>query len=332
MFISCNLSECKEVNRHNSYGVDSQKSYAPKIIYSVSLMILGALAALPNGMFVVLFIRFRKRLLKKSNNKLMLSLVTADLFVGAMGMLTGIAFVTNQPKAIYKLLGTLPLFCFMYASILSLGAMTLDRLVAIKFPLRYKSLITSKRVYKLIAFSWTLPIMLIPVDTIISFMIGWAFELKFRNVLLTVFVVFGFLILLVCNKSLYSSIGKQRRRLRSLSVRYERSRAETNVSILSDVQLVQVNAKKVRKASTDLCLCSMCVWVVNVFIICWLPLTVYRLSYFTGRPGIPWLRRLSTCLAICNSILNPCIYIIKRSDFRQHIKDLFEKSRSYSAH
>ena len=77
--------------------------------YNVSLLILGALAALPNGIFVVLFIRFCKKSLKKIKNKLLLSLVTVDLFVGAMGMAFGIVFVTNQPKATYKIFWNTPI-------------------------------------------------------------------------------------------------------------------------------------------------------------------------------------------------------------------------------
>ena len=124
-----------------------------------------------------------------------------------------------------------------------------------------------------------------------------------------VFVIFEFRILLffaarflVCNQILYSSIGKQRLRPGFLSARYKRSRAKTNVSMLSDVQPVRVNAKKVTKASIDLCLCNMYFWVANVFIICSLPLPVCQLSYFARRPGITWLRRLSTYQMIQNRL------------------------------
>ena len=67
----------------------------------------------------------------------------------------------------------------------------------------------------------------------------------------------------------------------------------------------------------------MCIWIIFLFLICWLPQICYRFSYVLGRKyGIPWLRRLTQCLALLNSLLNPCIYFLMRSDFRQVLKQL----------
>ena len=67
----------------------------------------------------------------------------------------------------------------------------------------------------------------------------------------------------------------------------------------------------------------MCIWIIIVFLMCWLPHIGYRFSHFVGRKAsIRWFRRLTQCLALSNSLMNPCMYFLLRSDFRQMLKEL----------
>ena len=290
-----------------------------KLIYSVSLVVINLLATILNGTFIILFIRFRQKLLTTNNTKLLLSMAVADFFVGATGLTTGVLFLTKQPMNIYKLLGTLPLFSCMYTSIISLGVMTLDRLISIKCALRYHSLMSSRLIHRVIALSWIVPLTLTLSCIIMYEYTNHLLELKFRNILLAICFTFGLTILLISSRILYSCIREQHQKLRSLLVSYKR--VSTDVTVIPDMQ---GNSQRRKETSNDICLSSMCFWVVNAFIICWLPLTVYRLTYLFGRRPVLYLGRLSMCLATFNSVLNPCIYIIKRSAFRKCIKHLFE--------
>ena len=283
-------------------------------LYHISLMTTNLMAIILNGMFVVLFIRFRRRLLRRNNNKLLLSMAVADVCVGITGTVTGSLFHTKQRKVIYKLCGILPLFCSMYTSIISLGIMSLDRLIAIKFSLRYHLLVFPTRIRKVIMWSWMVPITLTMINVLLIAMADFHIELKFRNVLLTIIVTTSFTVLFVTNRILYSSICEQQRRMARVHVVHYNRNSE---------MFAPAEQWKQRKALTyEVGLNSMCIWVVNVFIICCFPLAVYRISYLLGRPPVLWLGRLSMCLATCNSVLNPCVYLIKRKEFRRNVKCL----------
>ena len=68
---------------------------------------------------------------------------------------------------------------------------------------------------------------------------------------------------------------------------------------------------------------TVCICIIVVFVICWLPLVGYRFSYVVGRTTkIVWYRRLTQCLAIANSLFNPFIYFLVRNDFRELLKRL----------
>lgn len=67
----------------------------------------------------------------------------------------------------------------------------------------------------------------------------------------------------------------------------------------------------------------LCLLTVVLFILSWLPLAGYRFCYAAGiGQNIPWLRRLSLCLTIANSLFNPVIYLLVRKEFRRYLKNL----------
>ena len=68
---------------------------------------------------------------------------------------------------------------------------------------------------------------------------------------------------------------------------------------------------------------TMCICIIVVFLMCWLPLVGYRFSYVVGRTTkVVWYQRLTQCLAIANSLFNPFIYFLVRKDFRELLKKL----------
>ncbi len=84
--------------------------------------------------------------------------------------------------------------------------------------------------------------------------------------------------------------------------------------------LARQRAKSLARYKNEARVTFMCVCVVFVFIICWAPLTVYRLFFFMNKSlNLPWYRRFALCLASCNSLLNPCTYLIIRKDFRHYL-------------
>ena len=82
--------------------------------------------------------------------------------------------------------------------------------------------------------------------------------------------------------------------------------------------MLKLNKKIPERKITIMCIC-----IIMTFLVCWLPLVGYRFSYVVGRTTVvPWFRRLTQCLALSNSLLNPFIYVMMRKDFRELLKRL----------
>ena len=195
-----------------------------KNFFDWSLIILSTVSFSLNFLVFILFIRFRHRLLVSgfrrkvlmaNHNKMLFSLVLGDLFVGLTGLTTGILLLTKQNIIIYKLCGTIPMFGGMFVSIFSLGLMTFDRLIAVKRPIRYISLMPRKRAISLICFTWMLPIAITITESVVLVAKGADVELKVRAVMLTLVFLSGLIVLSVTNWVLFVTVKKRWKRLPS---------------------------------------------------------------------------------------------------------------------
>ena len=258
-----------------------------------------------------------------------------DLLVGTTGTVTGVLLKTNQTKVVYKLLGILPLFGSMFVSIFSLGIMTLDRLIAVKYSLHYHRKMTTRRTMVLIAVSWLIPALLTVIEGVILLQEDSYTELKVRSVILGVFFTFGSLSLSVSNGILYHYIYQQQSRIRTTSFPFQTippKESHDNQSNNNSSHLPARNKQKYKNSPSqgDIKTSTLCIWITVAFIACWSPLTGYRLSYVLGRTrAFPWLRRLCLCLASANSLVNPIIYFMRRKDFQKCIRRIVsDKERS----
>ena len=484
------------------------------LIYHLSLIGLNTASILMNCLVVLLVICFRKRFFFRkdlsrkqkvfNHNKLLISVTVGDLLVGITGVIFGILLKTGQNRFIYRVFGTIPMVSAMIATLLSLVFLTIDQLVAVKFPYKYNDYLNRSRVTKIVGLTWTLPVFITAVQILVYVKTDPETELKARNFILTVFFLAGFIILITANYSLLKEVKAQHERLETLTskeaeqrklasscprkdngisaqgISFSKNRCsqyETHLSpdtalgqdkrhsiclpvqqqtlenaqptincfaSSSDIMTMQArNANNQQhclsvghachqvhnslhnsdnsgnrsllgipssfgnskthsrlsvnynlqtseisgncptsnpssldnsithsklsvhtssicsnlqeRAKNQLRKCSgsvpsialsylklsskaqrirerrirtMCVWIIIVFLICWLPHVGYRFTYIVGRTvQIPWFRRLSQCLALSNSLLNPCIYFLMRSDFRHMLKELITQQK-----
>ena len=314
---------------------------------------ISILSFLVNMLVSAIFFRFRKkfwlresRLLAENHNKLLLSLTLADLFVSFSGILSGVLLLTKQDILIYKIFGTIPLFGSMFISIFSLTLLTMDRLLAVKRPLQYDSLMNHKTMLTLVFSCWIIPIF-ITIGQCLLILISnrnYNLELDVRASLLGLFFVTGFLVLVVSNGILFFSLRK--RHTYSLRRTFEPTNTFGNVNKIHPAPGETVNvvpAEQVSSARTattttdtesqkvasnmtklDYRICLLCISIVLTFLFCWLPLTTYRLSSLLGRTeSIVWFRRLSMILAIANSLIDPFLYFLIRRDFRYFLRRMF---------
>ena len=250
-----------------------------------------------------------------------------DLLVGVTGTITGVLLKTKQNKHIHRPFGTIPLFGSMFVSILSLGFMTLDRLIAVKYSLSYHRIMTKRRAMILIAVSWFIPILLTVIEGIIFIQTPIKTELKVRSAILGVFFTFGSITLCASNGMLYYFIYQQQKGIRKTSFPLQSSLLSTKSDQKGNHKgyddFTTQNKQKCKKLPSrrDIKASTLCIWITVAFVVCWIPLTGYRLSYIMGRTNkIFWLRRLGLCLASANSLVNPIIYFMKRKDFQRYLK------------
>ena len=309
-----------------------------------SLLIIGSTSLAMNSLFSAMFFKFRKKILTVNNNKILFSMTLADSFVGIFCILLASSLITRQPQVVYKMVGVLPLFGSMFTSILSLGIMTLDRLVAIKSPLRHKSIMYPKRVLLLILLSWVIPGLITIQEVLVYLKYSWQKELKIRGYFLFIVFMTGSIFLMMSNFYLYKVIQKHIRFMSGqmkIVERAKRGRMFSNSSS-SDVNDQSSCARIMNSCRNDikfrklflgeLRTARMCVVIVMAFVCCWVPLTAYRMRYSVGnKVSIPWLRRMCLLLASLNSVINPIVYLLMRNGFQSLIWRFFtgQKHRVY---
>ncbi|XP_015277557.1 PREDICTED: adenosine receptor A2b [Gekko japonicus] len=257
--------------------------------------------------------------LKNATNYFLVSLAVADIAVGLLAIpfaiTISIGFHTNFHCCLF-------LACFVLvltqSSIFSLLAVAVDRYLAIKIPLRYKSLVTGKRARALIAVLWLLSfsIGLLPL-------MGWnSWETARRNctdpanetergdcpvvclfenvVTMSYMVYFNFfgcvLLPLLIMVGIYIKIFmvacKQLRQMELMS------KSRTTLQ-------KEVNAAK-----------SLAI-IVGLFGLCWLPLHILNcLTLFGTAKNPQWAMNVAIVLSHANSVINPVIYAYRIRDFR----------------
>lgn len=280
------------------------------------------------GNILVCIAVFTDRRLKRLNNMFIVSLAVADLWVSLMVMTFAVANdITGK-----WMFG--PIYCNVWissdimgstASILNLCVISLDRYIHIRDPLKYTRWMTWKKVAISITLVWTISIILsfIPIN------VGWHNspaddnvlppELCFLEISGTYAVVSSSIsfylpciVMLALYCKLYMYAREQVRCINSTLVHNHvgEVRGSGQASRLSD-----------HKAAVTLGI------IMGVFLICWLPFFILNLveAYCKCAPIV--LFQILTWLGYFNSCLNPIIYSIFNSEFRNAFKRiLFPRS------
>ena len=282
--------------------------------YFCSLVVVNSCGLIINVLAVFMFLKFRRELLSSNNNKLLLSLAIGDLLVSVFGIAGATLFYSAINGKItrnnWKFAGILPFFGSFFISIMSLVVMSCDRLISVVYALQYKTIMTEFRTNLLIVLTWFIPIFILIMQGAFFLSISPGLELKVRSYLLTTFFVAGAVTLIIVNGKLYFVI---QRKCHQITVQC-RCYAIPNSIDLQHVR-ERITCLKLQKKNFSNSL--ICIWMTAIFIMCWLPITVY---YTLRRNGFPPSRScitFVTCLASINSFLNPLIYLMKRKLFRK---------------
>ena len=230
---------------------------------------------------------------------LLCSLVLTDLGAGSL--------VQPQLVAMLVLRGTYPdlVQCSLYnslvvtasifttASLMNLAAISLDRYAALFFHLKYHQIVTTRRVSTVLAFIWTLALLL----ALVSF---WEHKLWQASVV-TVFAVALLVIFVACVKIFH--------RLRAPHIQPqapEQAQQQAGNTL---------NMERYRRTAFAMML------VIVFLLICYLP--CWCLFFLRAAPG--WtalnesLYELSYTLILLNSLLNPFLYCFRLPEIRTEV-------------
>uniref|UniRef100_A0A8C8SB62 Adenosine receptor A2 n=1 Tax=Pelusios castaneus TaxID=367368 RepID=A0A8C8SB62_9SAUR len=299
----------------------------------IALELLIALLSIAGNVLVCWAVATNSTL-KTATNYILASLAVADIAVGLLAIpfaiTISIGFSTDFHSCLF-------LACFVLvltqSSIFSLLAVAIDRYLAIKVPLRYKSLVTGKRARWLIAVLW-----LLSFGIGLTPLMGWNTAMSgcpnstngtgaqagenqnrclipclFENVVTMSYMVyfnfFGCVLLpLIIMLGIYIKIFKVAcKQLRKIEL-MDNSRTTLQK---------EVNAAK-----------SLAI-IVGLFAFCWLPLHILNcITYFYqdfAKKKPPWVMYMAIILSHANSVINPIIYAYKIRDFRYTFRNILYK-------
>lgn len=247
---------------------------------------------------------------------LLISMAVSDLGVGLLVQPLTIAVYVLKIKGestltvLYESVNTavnticfIPASFFTYASFFSVTALTIDRFLALYLHLRYKELVTRKRIVSVVILIW-----------ILSAVLSLVYRLRLIETADGFFIAMEVLCLVV-NAAIYCKIyevvRRHKKHLKTLQVQQETQR--------SDI----ANVAKIVRSTISI------FYVFVVFSICYIPCVTIHVASAAIRPESSgqdtWIEQVhpyTGILLFLNSSLNPFIYCWKMRRIRYAIKSL----------
>ena len=247
------------------------------------------------GNLLVLFVVLRHRHMHTVTNMFIASLAIADLLVCFVAQPLYAIYLYGLPSnIIYSDVRKTFSFVSVLASISNLGAVTMDRYIAIVWPMSYELRVTCKRAAILLCVIWVVSLLLgIPAGILPS---------------LQRIVVYYVLALVIFIVPIYVRIYLVARRQARLIAR----------------QVGHLDRNSRSRGGKENVAAKTIGNVLTAFIICWLPLIVMPIVFRyidDGRKVKKILKWVQT-IALCSSALNPVIYSLKTQIFKKDLRKI----------
>ena len=182
-------------------------------------------------------------------------------------------------------------------SLLTLTAISVDRLLALLLGLRYRQVVTLKRLYRIVLVSWVLSTA------------GATITLLWNE---RIHSLFDCIIVALCEVTSIFSYTKI-----FLTLRHNQIHAQSNVDQGQPSQTVQLNIARYKRTV------SSALWVQLALVVCYLPFAIVKVLFLQGgvTSDIIVASFFSYTLVFLNSSLNPVLYCWKIREVRQAVKD-----------
>ena len=274
-----------------------------QIIFLATLNILSAMIALIGNSIVILAL-LKTTSLHPPSKVFLGSLALTDLFVGVVSQPFYVMILLLRGKiCLYiQIIAVISANLFGGASLLTVTAISVDRLLALKMMLRYKQVVTSRRTRFTVAIFWL-------VSVIISIML----------------VVNSFIILhIICTVLLLCTVTSTFCYARIYNILRHHQ---------NQIQVIHVQAAPLSEGSTSLIVISRykktvssALWVQGVFLACYSPYLFTIIFILTGTSisSFRFFWELAVSLMLLNSSLNPFIFCWKIYGVRKAAKDVIK--------
>ena len=276
-----------------------------RIIISAFHIPLSVTSFLGNALIIIAL--QKPSSLHPSSKLLFGCLAVTDLGVGLIAQplrVTYLMYPENSKFCYYAwvLYNTLGLI-FCGVSLLTLTVISIDRLLALMLGLRYRHVVTLKRVWIVVVSLWFSVIVIVSINyfifSISDFVVG--------TILLLCIIISS------CSYTkIYFTLRKHQAQLHS---RQTQPKGESSGQSKSSVPL---NIARYRRSV------SSALWVQMTLVVCYLPFgVVIALSAFSGQstPSIELAWETTIVIVLLNSSLSPFIYCWKIKEIRQAGKD-----------
>ncbi|NWI92465.1 GALR2 protein, partial [Pitta sordida] len=292
---------------------DSLELRAAGIIVPIIFSLIFLVGTVGNGLVLAVLLR-NGQVKYTTTNLFILNLAMADLcfiifcvpFQATIYTLDGWLFGAFACKVVHFVI-----YLTMYASSFTLAAVSIDRYLAIRYPLKSRDLRTSQNAGVAIVAIWSLSLLFAGPYLSYYQIIHYhdmpicvpIWEDQRRKVLDILTFVFGYLLPVTVVSLAY---------IRTVKFLW------TSVDPIERNSESQKAKRKVTK---------MIVAVAILFCLCWLPHHLVILCFWFGYFPFNWTtyacRLASHCLSYTNSCLNPIVYALISKHFRKRFKQVF---------
>ena len=261
------------------------------------------LAVVGNGLVIYLVLTRRK--LRTTANKFILSLAIADFCVGAC-LYPGHAMCQFVFTSCNEMIQDDIAVLMIYSSVSNLCAMTLDHFIAIVNPLRYTSVMTSRRATMVTIVAWMVPLSIFFIPSVCSSLDVIRMDFKISVIIWTsIFEFVPCVLLLLASIHILITSQKHYRRDTLLNSQLRYNRPDT---------------KRPRSTSST----KVLVTVVATFLICYAVEVYSSFCYFTTLCAMnPNLYNVVRFLVIVNSAINPIAYALFKQDIKRELDRMF---------
>ena len=292
---------------HNEEEEEYTMRFSPE--FDTFPIFLAVLIAASNSF--VLFLTVKVRSLRTVTNFILRSLAISDLLSGVPGIPLYLGCNTVRTTILCGFTQVLTKF-FSVSIVLHLFLVSIDRYVAVVHAMRYRSLVTKRKVVYLVLSAWAAAVF---VAVIQLSWIGLAdvdvnedgeMKTKRINTIYDIFCIIMFwavplITMILCYSRVFIVLRKQ---LRSI--------AKNNIP--ASLKDLRTNARERRAAFTF-------IGMITVYVVCWLPYFMLNLQHDFGNDffTLPILVEYVVFYypKFLSSLLNPLLYVFFKHDFRK---------------